>query len=99
MTLNRSATPSGPRLAYLFTLSAVIGGSDDAGQSSLGRRLRDSAGEGTFSGACLRGEVLPGRLAAGALGCDKRRRCQGHASSRRWRRWIWRSYSSGRRTG
>jgi hypothetical protein len=45
MTLNRSATPSGPRLAHLFTLSAVIGGSDDTGQSSLGRRLRDSAGE------------------------------------------------------
>jgi hypothetical protein len=60
MTLNRSATPSGPRLAQLFTLSAVIGGSEDTGQSSLGRRLRDSAGEGTFSGARLRGEVLPG---------------------------------------
>jgi hypothetical protein len=38
MTLNRSATPSGPRLAHLFTLSAVIGGSEDTGQSSLGRR-------------------------------------------------------------
>ena len=46
-------------LAHLFTLSAEIGSSDDTGGGSLGRRIRDSVGEGTFSGARLRGQVLP----------------------------------------
>jgi hypothetical protein len=52
--------PAGPRLAHLFTLSAGIGSSDDTGDGTLGRRVRDSVGEGTFAGERLRGELLPG---------------------------------------
>jgi hypothetical protein len=47
-------------LAHLFTLSAGLGGSDDTGEGSLGRRIRDSVGEGTFAGRHMRGELLPG---------------------------------------
>ena len=59
MVLNQPAA-SGLNVAHLFTLSAGIGSSDDTGQGSLGRRMRDSVGEGTFSGARLRGQILPG---------------------------------------
>jgi hypothetical protein len=51
---------AGLSLAHLFSLSAGIGSSDDTGGSPLGRRIRDSVGEGSFSGARLRGQVLPG---------------------------------------
>jgi uncharacterized protein DUF3237 len=62
MTSNPSLKPAdaGLRLAHLFTLRAGIGTSDDTGQGSLGRRMRDSVGVGTFAGARLRGELLPG---------------------------------------
>jgi hypothetical protein len=50
----------GPGLAHLFTLSAGLGSSDDTGEGSLGRRMRDSVGDGTFTGRRLRGELLPG---------------------------------------
>ena len=59
MTRNQSTTRHEPGLVHLFTLSDVIGGSYDTGQGSLGRRLRDSAGEGRFSGARL---LLPRSL-------------------------------------
>lgn len=59
MNLKHSASPE-PSLAHLFTISAGIGGSDDTGEGSLGRRVRDSVGEGTFFGERLRGELLPG---------------------------------------
>jgi hypothetical protein len=59
MILNQPSVPP-LKLAHLFTLSAGIGSSDDTGQGSLGRRMRDSVGEGTFSGPRLRGDMLPG---------------------------------------
>jgi Protein of unknown function (DUF3237) len=59
MILNRPVALE-PGLAHLFTLSAGIGSSDDTGDGTLGRRVRDSVGEGTFAGARLRGELLPG---------------------------------------
>lgn len=59
MDINPAAA-AGLSLAHLFTLSAGIGSSDDMGAGSLGRRIRDSVGEGTFAGTRLRGEVLPG---------------------------------------
>src|SRR5882762_3246950 len=59
MNLKRSASPE-PSLAHLFTISAAIGSSDDTGEGSLGRRVRDSVGEGIFFGERLRGELLPG---------------------------------------
>jgi len=59
MNLKHSASPE-PSLAHLFTISAGIGSSDDTGEGSLGRRVRDSVGEGIFFGERLRGELLPG---------------------------------------
>src|SRR5215470_3838327 len=59
MTFNPSVD-TGPPLAHLFTLSAGVGSSDDTGEGSLGRRMRDSVSEGTFAGSRLRGEMLPG---------------------------------------
>lgn len=61
-TRSVASGPAGsvPMLAHLFTLSAGLGGSDDTGEGSLGRRIRDSVGEGTFAGRRMRGELLPG---------------------------------------
>lgn len=60
MTGNQSVSLTRLNVAHLFTLSVGVASSDDTGQGSLGRRMRDSAGQGSFSGERLRGEILPG---------------------------------------
>jgi len=49
-----------PALKPLFSMRAELASSEDTGDGALGRRLRDSVGEGVFSGPRLKGVMLPG---------------------------------------
>jgi len=49
-----------PALVHLFTMSAELAPSLDAGEGPLGRRTLNAVSRGRFSGANLSGEINPG---------------------------------------
>jgi hypothetical protein len=57
---DRSDTTPGPSLTHLFSMQSELNPSLDAGDGPQGRRILNSAMRGSFAGAKLRGELIPG---------------------------------------
>jgi hypothetical protein len=60
MPSHEIATTAGPSLTHLFTMRAALGARFDGGDGPVGRRVFSAASGGKFTGARLRGAVLPG---------------------------------------
>lgn len=60
MSATISAPVATPSLAHLFTMSADLAHSLDAGEGPLGRRTLNAVSRGRFAGARLSGDINPG---------------------------------------
>jgi hypothetical protein len=57
---HQAETIAGPGLTHLLTMRAVLGARLDGGDGPQGRRVFNAASGGEFTGARLRGAVVPG---------------------------------------
>ena len=58
--MSKGDAGAGPGLTHLFTMRAALGARLDGGDGPLGRRVFNAASGGEFTGARLRGAVVPG---------------------------------------